>query len=103
MLYYSDDDPERDFDDLSGDSPEALAVSRAECDRSRRIVEEADSLEAMKVRVARSLALHASDSGGGGVEFVQALLRCGGPDSFRATVGGRTPGSDHSGRSRRSR
>jgi pimeloyl-ACP methyl ester carboxylesterase len=25
------------------------------------------------------------------------------PDSFRATVGGRTPGSDHSGRSRRSR
>jgi len=52
MLYYSDDDPEQDFDDLSGDPREALAVWRAECDGSRRIVAEAPSLEATGTHAA---------------------------------------------------
>lgn len=38
MLYYSDDDPNQDFDSLDGDVAEAFAVWRAECDRSRGIV-----------------------------------------------------------------
>lgn len=38
LLYYSDDDPEQDFDDLAGDPAEALAVWRTECARSRDIV-----------------------------------------------------------------
>lgn len=37
MLYYSDDDPDQDFDDLGGDVHEAFAVWRAECERSREI------------------------------------------------------------------
>ena len=40
LLYYSDDDPDQDFDDLDGDVAEALAVWHAECDRSREIVAE---------------------------------------------------------------
>lgn len=38
LLYYSDDDPDQDFDDLGGDVDEAFAVWRAECDRAREIV-----------------------------------------------------------------
>lgn len=45
LLYYSDDDPDQDFDSLDGDVDEALAVWRAECDRSREIVAGASSLD----------------------------------------------------------
>jgi uncharacterized damage-inducible protein DinB len=45
MLHYSDDDPDQDFDDLDGDVAEAMAVWRAECDRSREIVANASSLD----------------------------------------------------------
>jgi uncharacterized damage-inducible protein DinB len=38
MLYYSDDDPDQDFDDLDGDVGEALETWRAECARAREIV-----------------------------------------------------------------
>jgi hypothetical protein len=38
MLYYSDDDPDQDFDRLDGDVSEAFDVWRAECQRSREIV-----------------------------------------------------------------
>jgi uncharacterized protein DUF664 len=38
LLYYSDDDPNQDFDDLAGDIDEAFALWRAECDRAREIV-----------------------------------------------------------------
>jgi hypothetical protein len=46
MLYYSDDDPNQDFDSLDGDVEEAFAVWRRECDRSRQIVSSAASLDA---------------------------------------------------------
>lgn len=45
MLYYTDDDPDMDFERLDGDPAEALAVWRAECERSREIVARAASLE----------------------------------------------------------
>jgi hypothetical protein len=45
MLYYSDDDPGQDFDDLDGDIEEAFEVWGAECRRSREIVAAAASLE----------------------------------------------------------
>jgi uncharacterized damage-inducible protein DinB len=45
MLYYSDDDPNQDFDDLDGDIDEAFAVWREECQRSREIVAGAASLD----------------------------------------------------------
>jgi len=38
MLYYSDDDPEQDFESLDGDFDEAVAVWRAQVERSREIV-----------------------------------------------------------------
>jgi uncharacterized damage-inducible protein DinB len=38
MLYYSDEDPDQDFDTLDGDVETALAVWREECARSREIV-----------------------------------------------------------------
>lgn len=38
ILYYSDDDPEQDFERLDGDFDEALAVWRAQVARSREIV-----------------------------------------------------------------
>lgn len=38
MLYYSDDDPDQDFESLDGDVGEAMAAWRAECDESRRVV-----------------------------------------------------------------
>jgi hypothetical protein len=37
-LYYTEDDPNQDFDDLGGDPADALAVWREECARSREIV-----------------------------------------------------------------
>jgi hypothetical protein len=45
LLYYSDDNPNEDFEDLGGDVNEAFAVWRDECDRSRRIVAAAASLD----------------------------------------------------------
>jgi hypothetical protein len=45
LLYYSDDDPSQDFDDLDGDVADAMAVWRAECERSRVIVAGASSLD----------------------------------------------------------
>ncbi len=45
MLYYSDDDPDQDFDALDGDVDEDFDVWRAECRRSREIVAAAASLD----------------------------------------------------------
>lgn len=45
MLYYTDDDPDQDFDSLDGDVGEAFAVWRDEVERARRIVAAAASLE----------------------------------------------------------
>jgi len=45
MLYYTDDDPDQDFESLDGDPLEALTVWRAECERSRGIVDDAASLD----------------------------------------------------------
>ena len=45
LLFYSDDDPDQDFDSLDGDVGEALAIWRAECDRSREIVATTSSLD----------------------------------------------------------
>jgi hypothetical protein len=41
-LYYTDDDPDQDFETLDGDPAEAFAVWRAECARSREIAAAAD-------------------------------------------------------------
>ena len=49
MLYYSDDDPNQDFDSLEGDVGEAFALWRRECDLSRRIVA-TSSLERTGIR-----------------------------------------------------
>jgi Protein of unknown function (DUF664) len=45
MLYYSDDDPNQDFDSLDGDVAEVFGVWHAECERSREIVASASSLD----------------------------------------------------------
>jgi uncharacterized damage-inducible protein DinB len=45
LLYYSDDDPDQDFETLDTDVAEAFAVWRAECERSREIVANAPSLD----------------------------------------------------------
>ncbi|MEV8021761.1 DinB family protein [Streptomyces sp. NPDC086554] len=50
LLYYSDDDPDQDFGDLTGDAREAFAVWHAECERSRQIVEAAGSLDVTGIR-----------------------------------------------------
>jgi hypothetical protein len=50
LLYYSDDDPNQDFDSLGGDVAEAFAVWREECRRSREIVERAASLDETGLR-----------------------------------------------------
>jgi hypothetical protein len=47
MLYYSDDDPNQDFESLDGDIDKAFAAWRQECDRSREIVAAAGSLDAL--------------------------------------------------------
>ncbi|TKA11002.1 DinB family protein [Actinacidiphila oryziradicis] len=52
MLYYSDEDPDQDFEALDGDVAEAWAVWRAECERSREIVAAAPSLEQTGVHMA---------------------------------------------------
>jgi hypothetical protein len=49
MLYYSDDDPDQDFQSLDGDPEEALRVWRGECKRSREIVEGAAGLDQLGV------------------------------------------------------
>lgn len=46
LLYYSDDDPEQDFETLDGDPFEAIAQWRAECEASRAIVAAEASLDA---------------------------------------------------------
>ncbi|MGW5879355.1 DinB family protein [Nocardiopsis terrae] len=45
LLYYSDEDPDQDFDRLDGDPAEAFAAWRAEVERSREIVAAAGSLD----------------------------------------------------------
>lgn len=45
LLYYSDDNPNEDFDVLDGDVNEAFAVWKQECARSRQIVAETLSLD----------------------------------------------------------
>jgi hypothetical protein len=45
LLYYSDANPNEDFDILDGDVDEAFAVWHQECDVARRIVAEAASLD----------------------------------------------------------
>lgn len=45
MLYYSDADPDQDFAALDGDPVEAMTAWRAECRRSREIVDAATGLE----------------------------------------------------------
>jgi hypothetical protein len=50
MLYYSDDDPDQDFDRLDGDPGEAFAVWRAECEHSRQIAAAAPSLDETGIR-----------------------------------------------------
>jgi hypothetical protein len=45
MLYYTDDDPDQDFDSLDGDVDVAFEVWRAECARAREIVAAATSLD----------------------------------------------------------
>ncbi|HVK25451.1 MAG TPA: DinB family protein [Actinokineospora sp.] len=44
-LYYTNEDPDQDFEDLDGDPAEVLAVWAAQCDMSRAIVAEAPSME----------------------------------------------------------
>ena len=58
MLFYSDDDPDQDFEHLDGDPAQALAVWHAECARSRAITEAA-SLEATgtEIRTGNPISL----------------------------------------------
>lgn len=44
-LYYTDDDPDQDFDALHGDVMEAFAVWQEECERAREIVANTSSLD----------------------------------------------------------
>jgi hypothetical protein len=50
LLYYSDDDPDQDFGDLSGDFDDALATWQAQCAHSREIVARTESLDATGIR-----------------------------------------------------
>ncbi|WP_185836600.1 DinB family protein [Streptomyces sp. WAC 06783] len=52
MLHYSDEDPGQDFDDLSGDPAQALALWREQCEHSRGIVAAAPSLDATGIHAA---------------------------------------------------
>jgi hypothetical protein len=56
ILYYSDDDPNQDFDSLDGDFDEALAVWRAQVERSREIVAAAASPDDTGTRFADGTA-----------------------------------------------
>jgi hypothetical protein len=49
-LYYTDDDPDQDFNSLDGDVGEALEVWRRECARSREIVAAAGSMDSLGTR-----------------------------------------------------
>ncbi|MFD9963002.1 DinB family protein [Amycolatopsis sp. NPDC058986] len=51
ILYYSDDDPNQDFERLDGDVEEAFALWRAECERSREIAMAAESMEQQGTRL----------------------------------------------------
>ena len=51
-LYYSNDDPNQDFDSLDGDPAEAFAVWHDECDRAREIVAQTPSLDQTGIRLA---------------------------------------------------
>lgn len=44
-LYYTDDDPDQDFDTLDGEVTAALAVWQGECERTRAIVANTSSLD----------------------------------------------------------
>ena len=50
-LYYTEDDPDQDFESLGGDFDEALDVWRQECARAREIVATADSLDVTGTRL----------------------------------------------------
>ncbi|PRX95485.1 DinB family protein [Allonocardiopsis opalescens] len=52
MLYYSDDDPDQDFDRLDGDPGRALELWRSECALSREITASAASLDATGTHLA---------------------------------------------------
>jgi hypothetical protein len=45
LLYYSDDDPDQDFESLDGDVADAFAAWQAECERAREIVAHTASLD----------------------------------------------------------
>ncbi len=45
MLYYSDAEPDQDFENLDGHAGEALGIWRTECEHARRIVRRARSLD----------------------------------------------------------
>jgi len=49
MLYYSDEDPDQDFESLDGDPLEAIRIWREECQRSREIVDAAGGLDQVGV------------------------------------------------------
>jgi Protein of unknown function (DUF664) len=58
LLYYSDEDPEQDFDRLDGDIDEAWAAWRRECERSREIVAAHDlDDEGTRVRDGQPISL----------------------------------------------
>jgi Protein of unknown function (DUF664) len=50
-LYYSDDDPDQDFESLDGDVDEVWAVWHTECARSREIVAGAESMDSTGTRL----------------------------------------------------
>jgi Protein of unknown function (DUF664) len=50
LLFYTDEQPDLDFEDLAGDPRAALAVWHQECERSRAIVASAASLDAVGAR-----------------------------------------------------
>jgi Protein of unknown function (DUF664) len=50
LLYYSDDDPEQDFESLDGDVDEAFTAWHEECVRSREVVAAAPSLDTRSLR-----------------------------------------------------
>ena len=52
LLYYTDEDPDQDFESLDGDVTKAFEIWRAECARSREIVAAAQSLDATGTHMA---------------------------------------------------
>lgn len=58
LLYYSDDDPDQDFDRLDGDLDEEFAAWHRECQRSRAIVDAHDlDDEGTRVRDGEPISL----------------------------------------------